>query len=97
MTESKILQRVSSFNCLGCFIPHLRNIDIGRKETSFHHICDIIRRTLKIKQEALHKYKFVKPWLSLYGSKILARTKKDKSKVERAEIRILHPVAGVSL
>jgi hypothetical protein len=98
--KERILDQVLNFNYLGYNLGLNRELDINVKLQRFQQICGTIKRTLarKVRKETLLRfYKIMAIPTLLYGSDCWTLTKRQKRKLEAAEIRFLRSVAGYRL
>jgi hypothetical protein len=95
--ENTALGQVQQFNYLGCETSFIQESDINNKIQKFQMVCGTISRTLKNKTRKDTLMKFYKttavPILS-YGSESWVTSKKDKGKIQAAEMRFLRRVKG---
>jgi hypothetical protein len=98
--NERILDQVLNCNYLGYNMGLNREKDINVKLQIFQQICGTIKRTLarKVRKETLFRfYKIMAIPTLLYGSEYWTLTKRQKSRLEAAEMRFLRSVAGYRL
>ena len=95
--NDKPIEQVSSFKFLGCSLNLYTEEDIQRKVDKFNYINGTIKRTLgnKVRRETLLKfYKVMSLPVLLYGSETWVLNKRDRMKIQSAEMKFLRNVAG---
>lgn len=98
--ENKSIEQVNVFNYLGCQISFFGKYDLDKKILTFQNMCGTIVRTLKNKTRRETQLKFYKvmavPAL-LYGAETWVLTKKDRLRIQAAEMKFLRAVSGYKL
>jgi hypothetical protein len=94
------IEQVNRFNYLGCTISIFENKDLETKLRKFNHPSGTIRRELNKKTWKERQIKFYKvmavPTLT-YNSETWTLTKKQRQKIETAEIKFLRNVTRYTL
>jgi hypothetical protein len=98
--NNKPIEQVSHFRYLGCDISYERDNDLDHKIHRFQMICGTINRTLKQKVRKDTKLKLYKTMAVpsvIYGSETWVDLKRNKSRIQSAEMRFLRRVKGCTL
>jgi hypothetical protein len=98
--NERILDQVLNFSYLSYNMGLNREMDINVKLQRFQQICGTIKRTFtrKVRKETvLRSNKIMAISTLLYGSECWTLTKRQKSRLEAAEMHFLRSVAGYRL
>ena len=97
--NDEIIEQVNNFKFLGCNINIYKEEDLTKKVEKFNYINGTIKRTLgnKVRRETMLKfYKVMSIPLIMYGCETWIINKKERQKIQSAEMRFLRKVANYS-
>lgn len=98
--NGNIIDQVSHFNFLGCDISYEYENDVDNKLHKYQRMCGTIHRQLGNKTTRETKMKFYKVMASpllTYGSESWTMRKRDKQKIQSAEMKFLRRTKGCTL
>jgi hypothetical protein len=100
MINGKIIEQVNSFSYLGCNLSHISPKDFDNKLIKFQQLIDTTKKTLlkRVRRETILKlYKTLVIRTLLYGSETWTLTTSPLKRLEGAEMRLLRPLAELTL